>query len=125
MANVIHLDDDVAQLALISHWLRTLGHTVTCFTRADEALAAFSAGPKTFDFVLTDMSMPLMSGLEFGQQILSLEPGALVIIATGCETPNWADFARSSGVRVIEKPKSVEEMAEVLDRLLSTKALSG
>jgi len=118
MAHVLYLDDDQAQVVLISRWLQALGHSVSGFTVPAEALAAFEADPRRFDLVLTDMSMLAMSGLEFAQRIWEIEPGAAVIIATGCEDPNWADFARASGVRaVIEKPTTVEEMAHALQTL--------
>ena len=45
---------------------------------------------------------------------------ATVVIATGCEDPNWAEHARAAGVRdVIEKPGTIAAMAKVLNRLLS------
>lgn len=72
-----------------------------------------------FDLVLTDMSMYGMSGLEFAQQILQIEPRARVVIATGCEDPNWADHARASGVReVIDKPTTIDAMAKAIGGLL-------
>lgn len=121
MARILHLDNDESFIALMSRWLPTLGHSVAEFTSAAAALAAFAAAPREFDLVLTDMSMPGMSGLEFAQRILQIEPRAVVIIATGCEDPNWAESARASGVRcVIEKPATLEEMARVLGQELMT-----
>jgi len=117
---VLYLDDEQPLVLLVSRMLEHLGHAVSGFTNAGEALQAFKASPRAFGLVLTDMSMPGMSGLDFAQQILALDPRATVVIATGCEDPNWADHARASGVRdVIEKPGSIQEMANILDRLLS------
>lgn len=115
MARVLYLDDDASLAALISRWLQSLGHSVSAFTAPPDALAAYRASPSDFDLVLTDMSMTGMSGLEFAQQLLAIEPRTRVIIATGCKDPNWADFARASGVRqVSEKPTTVEELALLL-----------
>ena len=118
MARILYLDDDASLTALISRWLQTLGHSVSAFASAPEALAAFETSRGGFDLVLTDMSMPGSSGIEFAQQILAIDLQMKVIIATGCKDPNWADFARASGVRqVIEKPTTVEELAKALSLL--------
>lgn len=123
MGRVLYLDDEPMHISLVTRWVEALGHSVSSFTSAAEALAAFEAGPGGFDLVLTDMSMPGMSGLEFAQQILRIEPQAVVIIATGCVDPNWADYARTRGVRdVIEKPTTSEAMAKAVGDLLSRSA---
>jgi len=57
--------------------------------------------------------------LEFAQRVLQVDPGAVVVIATGCVEAHWADHARACGVRdVIEKPATVDAMAEAISRLL-------
>jgi two-component system cell cycle sensor histidine kinase/response regulator CckA len=119
MGHVLYLDDEQALVFLVSRALTDLGHSVLGFTSAPEALEAFREHPQDFDLVLTDMSMYGMSGLEFAQQILQIEPRAMVVIATGCEDPNWADHARASGVRaVIEKPTTIDAMARAIVGLL-------
>jgi CheY-like chemotaxis protein len=119
MAHVLYLDDDQALVFLVSSAVTRLGHRVSGFTSAPEALEAFTEHPQDFDLVLTDMSMYGMSGLEFARQVLQIEPRAAVVIATGCEDPNWADHARASGVRaVIEKPSTIDAMAKVIGNLL-------
>lgn len=117
---VLYLDDDASHLALISRWMRTLGHSVLAFSSAEEAISAFRANPAGFDLVLTDMSMHGMSGLEFAHQIMNIQPRTKVVISSGSKDPNWADFARTSGVyEVVLKPETLEEMAKVLERLLT------
>src|SRR5579862_9921591 len=120
MRCILYLDDEEPLVFLVSRILEHLGYAVLGFTNAAEALKAFKASPREFSLVLTDMSMPGMSGLEFAQQILAIDPKATVVIATHCEDPNWEDHARSSGVRdVIEKPATVDAMTKSIDRLLS------
>jgi two-component system cell cycle sensor histidine kinase/response regulator CckA len=119
MGHVLYLDDEQALVFLVASAVTRLGHRVSGFSSAPEALAAFREHPQDFDLVLTDMSMYGMSGLEFAQQVLQIEPRAAVVIATGCEDPNWADHARASGVRaVIEKPSTIDAMAEAISDLL-------
>jgi DNA-binding NtrC family response regulator len=117
---ILYLDDEQPLVFLMTRMLTHLGHKVSGFTSGKEAIEAFRSSPGEFDLVLTDMSMPHMSGLEFAQEILKIAPQARVVIATGCVDPNWAEHARSCGVReVIEKPNSVADMSQVVTRLLS------
>jgi two-component system cell cycle sensor histidine kinase/response regulator CckA len=117
---ILYLDDEQPLVFLMTRMLTHLGHKVSGFTSGQEAVEAFRASPGEFDLILTDMSMPHMSGLEFAQEILKIAPQARVVIATGCIDPNWAEHARSCGVReVIEKPGSVADMSQVVTRLLS------
>jgi DNA-binding NtrC family response regulator len=117
--HILYLDDDQALVFLVSNAVARLGHRVSGFTSAPEALEAFTKHPQDFDLVLTDMSMYGMSGLEFAQEVLRIAPHAAVVIATGCEDPNWANHARACGVReVIEKPTTLDAMARAIKGLL-------
>jgi DNA-binding NtrC family response regulator len=117
---ILYLDDEQPLVFLMTRMLTHLGHQVSGFTNGKEAVDAFRAAPGEFDLILTDMSMPQMSGLDFAQEILKIDPKANVVIATGCVDPNWATHARTHGVReVIEKPNSVAEMGQVVSRLLA------
>lgn len=121
MARILYLDDDPSHIALNTRWLKTLGHTISAFSNAEEALAAFRARPTDFDLVLTDMSMHGMSGLEFAHQVMNIHSSAKVVISSGSKDPNWAEFARASGVHaVILKPQTLEEMAQVLEAALTS-----
>jgi DNA-binding NtrC family response regulator len=120
MGRVLYLDDDESLASLLCHRLGWLGHSVVTYSDATEALEAFKRDPDGFDLVLTDMSMPGTSGLEFAEKVLKVSPTACVIIATGCEDPNWARLARSSGVhQIMEKPLQVAVFAEMISRVLS------
>jgi CheY-like chemotaxis protein len=116
---VLYLDDDAQLSFLLARALTACGHSITTANDATMALKAYAKEPQCFDLVITDMSMFSMSGLEFAQEVLKLNPAAKVIILSGCEHPNWADYARSCGVReVMEKSVSIEAMAAALDSRL-------
>lgn len=116
---ILYLDDDAQLSFLLARELKKRGHSVTTANDATTALEAYTKEPQRFDLVITDMSMIGMSGLEFAQEILKLNPAAEVIILSGCEDPNWADYARSCGVReVMEKSASIEAIAASLDSQL-------
>ena len=116
---VLYLDDDEQVSFLLARALTAHGHSVTTANEATTALETYAMEPQRFDLVITDMSMFGMSGLEFAQEILTLNPAAEVVILSGCEDPNWADHARSCGVReVMEKSTTIETMAAALDSRL-------
>jgi CheY-like chemotaxis protein len=119
-ARILYLDDEEPLVFLMRRMLEHLGHRIAAFSRSDEALAAFKAAPTEFDLVLTDMSMPGMSGVEFAQSVLAVRPGTLVVIATGHMQDKDIARARAAGVHeVIQKPSSLDEMARTVTRLLS------
>jgi len=118
MARVLYLDDDVQLAGLLVQWLERSGHSMLACSDATQAMRVFNDNPRQFDLVVTDMSMPGGSGLEFAQALLKMHPATRVVIASGCEDPNWADFARSVGVEaVVLKPFQAKELADILMRL--------
>ncbi len=66
---ILYLDDEEPLVFIVKRMLKHLGHEPSCFSRADEALAAYSAAPDEFDLVLTDMAMPGMSGVDFATEV--------------------------------------------------------
>ncbi|MEP7242968.1 MAG: response regulator [Gammaproteobacteria bacterium] len=122
-ARILYLDDEAPLVFLMKRMLEHLGHGVQAFTNSDEALAAFTAAPTQFDLVMTDMSMPGMSGIEGAQRVLALRPDTLIVIATGHIQDRDVERARIAGVHeVIQKPNSLEAMARTVERLLSREA---
>jgi DNA-binding NtrC family response regulator len=116
---VLYLDDDEQISFLLARALTECGHSVTTANDATTALETYAKELLRFDLVITDMSMFGMSGLEFAQEILKMNPAAEVIILSGCEDPNWADHARSCGVReVMEKSTTIDAIAAALDSRL-------
>jgi CheY-like chemotaxis protein len=99
--------------------LKHLGHEPSCFSRADEALAAYTAAPDDFDLVLTDMAMPGMSGVDFAAEIFKLRPQARVVIVTGYAEQKDADRALALGVKaVINKPATLDELRQTVAEML-------
>jgi two-component system, cell cycle sensor histidine kinase and response regulator CckA len=118
-ARILYLDDEEPLVFLMKRMLEHLGHRIAAFTKSEEALAAFKATPHEFDLVLTDLSMPGMSGIEFAQSVLAVRPGTLIVIATGHIQDKDVERARAVGVHeVIQKPNTLDEMTSTVNRLL-------
>jgi len=118
-ARILYLDDEEPLVFIVRRMLERIGHQVSGFTRAEEALAAFSAAPDAFDLVISDNSMPGMSGVDFAKEVLRVHPAAVVAIASGYMDEKETSAALAAGVRsVIRKPQTLEEMRDMVRELL-------
>jgi len=116
---VLYLDDEEPLVFLVSRLLRRLGFEPFGFTAAGEALQAYRSDPAKFVLVLTDLSMPGASGLDFAQEVLAGSPQARVAILTGHADEADVTRANALGVRaVLRKPKTVDELGPVVRELL-------
>ena len=122
-ARILYLDDEEPLVFIMTRMLGHLGHQVSGFTRASEALAAFFATPAGFDLVVSDLSMPEMSGIDFAKEVLAARPQARVAIVSGHVDAGDAERARAAGVRhVVRKPNTLEEMTRLVGDLLNPAA---
>lgn len=116
---ILYLDDEETLVFLATRQLQRLGFEVLGFTEARQALVAFKSNPAGFVLVLTDLSMPGASGLDFAQDILAQAPGTRVAILTGHLDPADGPRAKAAGVHAIEqKPLQPEEWSRVIRQLL-------
>jgi PAS domain S-box-containing protein len=116
---ILYLDDEESLVLLAKRMLERMGYRVAGFHDASQALEAFESSPDDFDLVLTDLSMPGMSGMDVSRRILTIRPDIPVLLATGYVRKEDVDLARSIGIReVIWKPQTVVEMSELLAQQL-------
>jgi CheY-like chemotaxis protein len=81
--SVLVVDDEELVLELMGDLLTGWGLEVTLKSSAAEARHAFAAEPQRYDLVLTDHTMPRVTGLELARQIHRIRPGTPVILYTG------------------------------------------
>jgi CheY-like chemotaxis protein len=81
--HVLVVDDEPEIARMLERMLVSSGFRVTAFTSAVEARDAFRAAPDTFAAVITDQTMPRMSGLELARDVHALRPGVPVVLTTG------------------------------------------
>jgi CheY-like chemotaxis protein len=116
---VLYLDDEESLVFLVTRLLKRLGYEACGFTSPVEALAAFKAEPARYTLVLTDLSMPGASGLEFARDILAVAPASRVAILSGHVDEADVMRARALGVRaVVQKPQTLTELGPVVQQLL-------
>ncbi len=115
---VLYVDDEEALVSLARRVVLRLGHSVTGFTDPRQALEAFRAHPQEFDIVVTDLSMPEMSGLVLASEMLAIRPEMPVLMTSGNIGEKEQANALAVGIReLLLKPVSMDELGKVLNRL--------
>jgi PAS domain S-box-containing protein len=117
--HILYIDDDEAQVFLIKRTLERWGYRVSAYLEQREALDALLAGAVHFDLVVTDFNMPGISGLDVARACHNARPDLPVIVVSGYITDALRAQAAAAGVReLISKPHEVEELRDVVQRLL-------
>ena len=112
---ILFVDDDTSILRLAKDSLERYGYTVTAITNPVEALTMFEKAPSEFDMVITDMTMPEMTGDLFAAALLKKRPDLPVIICTGFSERMNKEKAKSLGVRrLLEKPVSPNALLSII-----------
>ena len=115
---VMYVDDEDALVYLVTRKLERLGYAVVGFTDPAAALNAFQAAPESFDVVVSDMSMPGMSGFHLAKAILDTRPAVPVLMTSGYVRTQDREAALQLGVRdLIMKPNTIDELGQVLAEL--------
>lgn len=118
---ILIVDDEeiIARVGKLT--LCQLGYAAESETDVLKALVRFEQDPQAFNLILSDQTMPGMTGLEFAARIRAVRPDLPVVLATGHSTAITAETIQKSGVReVLMKPYATEMLAEVLRRHLSS-----
>jgi len=118
---ILFVDDEEALVEMGEDILAELGYDVTSRMSSKEALALFTLDPSRFDLVISDQTMPEMTGIELAKEILAIRSDMPVILCTGFSYLVDADVAKAAGIRAFAmKPLTKREIArtirEVLDR---------
>ncbi|HCC54887.1 MAG TPA: hypothetical protein DEQ20_08200 [Desulfobulbaceae bacterium] len=117
--HVLVVDDEEIISNLTQMILEELGYRVTVFNDSRQALEQFEAHPADFDLVLSDMTMPYLTGADLAQRILAIKPELPIIICTGFSEILNEEQAVALGIRrLLMKPVLRHELATVLRQVL-------
>jgi two-component system cell cycle sensor histidine kinase/response regulator CckA len=119
---VLFLDDE----ELLVEWghaaLTRLGYKVTSMTDSIGALKTFSADPAQFDLVVTDQTMPGLTGIQLARELLALRRDIPIILFTGHSETVTPEEAQTAGIReFLMKPFGKQELAGAMRRVLDIK----
>ncbi|MGD8266805.1 MAG: response regulator [Desulfobacterales bacterium] len=117
--HILFVDDEAALVDLSTQLLERLGYRVTACTSSREALAKFKAAPEDIDLVITDMTMPQLTGKELAQEMLHARPTLPIILCTGFSEIITEETAKQAGIKTfILKPIIMKELADAIRRAL-------
>ncbi len=116
---IIFVDDENAIVSLADKILSRLGYDVKCFANGIDVLDAFKAAPDDFDLVVTDQTMPDMTGIELAGGLLTLRPDIPIILCSGYSEKINEDRAMEIGIRrFVMKPVMGRELAKIIRKVL-------
>ncbi len=116
---VLVVDDEASVARLVRVTLERLGYRVTERTASTEALGLFREAPDAFDLVLTDMTMPEMTGDQLTRELLGVRPDIPVIVCTGFSERMDQKTAGEMGIKgFLMKPVVRAELAREVRKVL-------
>lgn len=99
--------------------LEKLGYTVSAQQSSSDALEEFIRHPHEFDLVITDQTMPGMTGLELSRRILQIRPDMPIILCTGYSNQVSEEMAKATGIReFVLKPVAKTILAQLARKVL-------
>lgn len=112
---VMYVDDEEALVFLMERALTKMGYRVTGFSDPRAALAEFRAHPHAFDVVITDVSMPGMSGPDLATELRSVREHVPIIMTSGYIRPEDVENAQRLNInQLVYKANTVEALGEAL-----------
>jgi len=122
--SILFVDDEVTLGAMTKRALGKLGYKVTVFSQSEEALLAFKTDPGAFDLLITDLTMPFMTGDILTRRIKEIRPDLPVILCTGYVDKIPSKSLQSLSVdAVLPKPFIMAELSNVIRKVLDGKSL--
>ena len=117
---VLLVDDEVVLVHLGEAILRRLGYEVVACSSSTEALEVFRAAPQRFDLVVTDQTMPHMTGEKLAQALRRLRPDIPIILCTGFSHGMHAERAQALGIdALLMKPLAMQDLAQTIQQVIA------
>jgi len=116
---VLFVDDEELLAEMGRDMLEDLGYQMTVTTSSSEALALFRTDPGRFDLVITDVTMPEITGVELAREMRAVRADIPIIMCTGFSHLVDADAAKTAGVMAFTmKPLTKQEIAKTIRTVL-------
>ncbi len=116
---IMLVDDEPMIRSLLREYLATCGYRVRAFASGEAALAAYAEAPDSWDLLITDMTMPGMTGIELAGKIMKIRASQPVILCTGYSAALNREQHQASGIRAyLQKPVTMEELSRCVSQVL-------
>ncbi|MFH0784676.1 MAG: cache domain-containing protein [Pseudomonadota bacterium] len=121
---ILYVDDEESLADMSKIMLERRGYNITVCTNSMEALNIFTGRPDAFDLVITDQTMPGMTGIDLARKILQVRPNMPIILCTGYSSIVSAEEARAVGIKGFTmKPLVWSDIGGIIRKILEEKAI--
>jgi PAS domain S-box-containing protein len=118
---ILFVDDEEALARMGQIMLKRLGYEVEVRTSSLDALDAFRANPEKYDLVITDYTMPGMTGMDLSEELLKIRPDIPIILCTGYRDVTTPEMVKAAGVReLLIKPVVRAQLAQAVNEALTS-----
>jgi CheY-like chemotaxis protein len=119
---ILVIDDESMLVNLIKEMLESLGYEAIARNSSLEALQIFRSQPEKFDLVITDQTMPQMTGMELSQEFRRIRPDMPIILCTGFSETISEEKIKAVGINeLLMKPIVMRNLAEAVRKVLDNK----
>ncbi len=119
--SILFVDDEEMICAWVRKILEQAGYQVTAMTNSLQAWELFESQPNRFDLLITDESMPVLSGHEIASRVKKLRPEIPIVLCTGYSDSVTPESAERYGiVEIVYKPFETDELIEIIRRVLDS-----
>ncbi|KPA13165.1 multi-sensor hybrid histidine kinase [Candidatus Magnetomorum sp. HK-1] len=117
--SILLVDDEEAIVNMLQQMLERLGYRVTKRINCVEALEVFKAKPDFFDLIITDMTMPKMTGAQLTREVKKIRLNIPIVICTGFSEQINEENCKAMGIQgFVMKPVIKREIAEIIRKAL-------
>ena len=118
---ILLVDDEPALMEMATSILERLGYKVTGQTDSVTALEVFRSSPDEFDLVITDYTMPNLTGMDLAKEVRRIRPDIRVMLCTGFSEKITPDHMKELGVGLLMKPYGMREISEAIRKILDAR----
>lgn len=117
--HILLVDDDDGLLLMVKTLLERIGYTVTTKISASDAFASFCDNPEDYDLVITDHTMPGMTGIELAEKIFLVRPEMPIILSTGYSPAVSREKVLAMGIKELAfKPLAFDKLSRLIRQII-------
>jgi len=118
---LLFIDDEESIVFINTRLFESLGYTVKAFTDSEAAMAEYEKNPDAIDLVITDMTMPKLTGFDVAEKMIALRQNISIILCTGYSSSVSPEALKSSGIKkLLMKPISSDKIAVEVRKILDS-----
>jgi CheY-like chemotaxis protein len=123
---VLLVEDEAQVAAMMTHCLERLGYEVASCDDPNDALDTFAEDPDAWDVVVTDQTMPGLTGMDLSRRLLERRPDLPIVLCTGFSETANEETARAAGITAfLSKPVDPDKLAATVRAVLDRQAPDG